>query len=67
MEYLLKIGIFYMCYTNLSINLCGFVFLTMALSIGERHPKARSDGGNCNADTTEAFGTRELERLYLHS
>lgn len=34
---------------------------TVVLSAGQGHLKARSDGGDCHVDTTEAAGTERLK------
>lgn len=36
-------------------------YLPNAASVGEGHLKARSDGGDCHVDATEAAGTGRLK------
>lgn len=40
---------------------CINIICLNAASVGEGHLKARSDGGDCNVDPTEAAGTGRLK------
>lgn len=50
-------------------DLCKLLILNKSFfclfAAGQGYLKTRSDGGDCNVDTTEAVGTRELRRHKL--
>lgn len=44
-------------------QICGCNPPLYAVSVGQGHLETRSDGGDCNVDTTEAFGTGRLKSI----